>query len=269
MTMKPYRNQAGEYLGAFESPPNPDAVLAESYPPDASFVFFPPLRSWIHNTKINFLTTCNSRLKHFHAINYKTELMSNLYPKRTYVFGMLINVKWYSDIEQTDLVINVDVVYNHDVLGLATDRETTRTWYRPNGEAHPDVKVTTKDYTLNPQDQLDEAIRRRTNNVRQTNLWLIGAVPSLTALDSNIADKTQAEILVDGQSFFAKHETAKNVYVDTGATSLEIAVRDETDPQYIWFDTDAAPLGITGVNDVRDYIIYQISNGQRNAAGNI
>lgn len=207
--------------------------------------------------------------KHFHSMNYKTELSSNLYPKMTFSFGALTNVKWYSDEALTDIVLNVDVTYNYDVLGFATDRTVVRTWFMINDEAHPEDKVTFKNYTINPQGQLDEAILRRTNNLRQTNLWLIGAVPGLTILDPLITDVTLLEVRDDGVAFFEAHEMKSNVYVETGSLQLEQAVIDDVTLAWAGTVYNAALGAPTGVSDVRDFVIYQLSNGARNAAGTI
>jgi len=208
--------------------------------------------------------------KHFHTINYTSiDLDGDLHPLRYFNFGTLTKIEWFKDVGLLDKVINVDVVYNYNALGFATDRTVTRTWYYEDGTACTDIKVTNKRYDINPQDQLDEAIRRRTNNVRQTDLWLIGAVPSLTSLDPNIPVYTQLEIKDDGVAFFKKYQSEEALYIGTGSNDLEIAVRDETDSQWEWFDTDATIIGITGVSDVRDYIIYQLSDGLRNKNGAI
>jgi len=219
--------------------------------------------------KIYSIAKEEAKQKHFHNLFYTIEIEPNLHPKRAFTFGVLNNIKWYSDGALTNLILEVDILYNYDGLGLVTDRIVTRKWYMENDNSHPDEKVTTKDYTINPQDQLDEAILRRTNNIRQTNLWLIGAVPGLTVADGTITDHTTIEIKDDGVAFFEKYELKKNKFVDVGSLELETAVKDEVDAQWDWFNTDATALGITAVSDVRDYIIYQLSSGVRNKNGDI
>lgn len=213
--------------------------------------------------KIYSLTRADAEFKHFHLIDYTIEVTPALIPKRTFLFGALTNVKWYADAELTNLILEVDVSYNYNALGFATDRAVTRTWYREDGSADADTKITEKYYTINPQDQLDEIIVRRTNIVRQTNVYLIGIIPGLTAIDPNAADMTAQDIIFAGQTFFGAHDTEENVFIKTGSTVLEDAVRNETDSSCDWFNTDATPLGIPGVSDIRGFIIYQLSSGQR------
>jgi hypothetical protein len=227
----------------------------------------------LEEPKILDLAKGNAASKHFHNILYDVEV-TTLYPKRTFQFGAVTNVKWYSDSGLTDLIINVDIAYNYDALGFATDRTTTRTWYDKNGNPLPETKVTYKDYTINPQDQLEEAVRRRHNIVSQTNVFLIGAVPGLTLADTNVTDRTALDIRDAGISFFETYETEKSAFESTGSTNFENIVKDldislPENVQYDWFDADATSLGIPNVSDVRDYIIYQLSSGLRNKNGTI
>lgn len=212
--------------------------------------------------------------KHYHNINYVIDVQK-LHPKRIFLFGAVVQVIWYAEPALITPVIQVDILYNYDTLGFATDRTVTRSWYRKNGQLHPHTKVTTKDYTINPQDQLDEAILRRKNNVRQTNLALIGVVPGLTQADPLVTDRTAEEVRDDGVSFYNNHTNDLTTYIETGSQNLENAVRDDITlspwgtPVTGWFNANAQSLGITGVNDVRDFIIYNLSNGQRNKNGDI
>jgi hypothetical protein len=233
-----------------------------------------PAAPVIEETKIQEIAKNEAGHKHPHNINYKTELAQSLYPKREFTFGALTKVEWFSDVALTDKVIQVDIAYNYDPLGFATDRTTTRYWYNTDGSSFSEAKVTYKDYTINPQDQLDEAILRRTNILRQAEVTLIGLVPPLTIADPAVADATALQIKQDGIDFFELYELETSQYRSVGSQNLENVIKnlDLNDPanaQYYWFATDATSLGITGVSDMRDWIIYQLSMGQRNAAGDI
>lgn len=201
--------------------------------------------------KIQKMANWEAKNKHFHNINYKTEMYSSLYPKREFVFGELQKIDWYSDTALTDLVLTVEVTYNRNPLGFAVDRETHRKWVMENGEYHPDVKITKKDYTINPQDQLDEIIKKRTNNVRQIILALIGLV---SATEPGM---DEADVIASGRDFFDKHDHERNLYVNDGSESLEEAVRSET--EFSWLDNDI--IALTGLPSIRSYIIYNLSSG--------
>jgi hypothetical protein len=271
MTMKHYMDAGGNYLGGWPEghEDTPEGAIENEPPSNASFVWHSEVASWCWPVKIVGLAREEAKKKHFHNINYEIDVVESLYPKRTFKFGALVNVEWYSDPELTDLVLDVDMTYNYDVLGFAVDREVTRTWIKNDGTPHEDVKVTTKDYTINPQDQLDEAITRRTNNVRQINLWLIEVVPGLTAADENIDDVSLIEVRDSGVAFFEQYQLETTTYIETGSQLLEQQIIAETDQQWNWFDADASILQIVGVSDVRDWIIFQLSNGQRNKDGDI
>lgn len=246
-------------------------VLTEQQEDDlGSFVAAHPLPN--RKPRIYNCVTNGAELKHFHNINYTIE--ANLFPLRSFEFGALTQVIWYQDEELTTPVIQVEMEYDYDPLGFATGRITTRKWYLEDGTFHPNIKITEKDYTINSQDQLDEAIQRRTNNIRQTNLWLIKNAPAMTELDVLVTDRNALEIRDDGVSFYEAHSEEMTVYLETGSQNLEEAVVNSVsgnwgEPEIGWFNTNATSLGITGVSTIRDFIIYQLSNGQRNANGTI
>jgi hypothetical protein len=230
----------------------------------------------IEDTKIKNIAKAEAAVKHPHNINYKTELSQTLYPKREFTFGAVTKVEWFSDVALTDKVLQVDIVYNYDALGFATNRTTTRTWYNEDDTPYSEAKVSYKDYTLNPQDQLDEAILRRTNILRQCNVNLIGIVPVLTAVDPGFADATQEQVKQDGIAFFEKYELETSQYKSVGSENLENIIRNldlalPENAQWYWFDCPyGAPLtAITGVTTIRDYIIWGLSSGKRNTAGDI
>lgn len=275
---KYYVDGPGNYLGAYSdgNPSIPGGAVEVGTPPDhagqiwsgAAWGNIPAI------PKITNLAEAEAKNKNIHNINYKTELINSLYAKRTFSFGALTQVEWYSDLALTDKVLNVDVAYNYNALGFATDRTVTRTWYDDDDNAIPETKVSNKDYTINPQDQLDEAILRRQNILRQTNVWLIGGVPPLANADPAVPDTNELEVKQDGIDFFDVYESEASKFKLSGSTSLEFVIRDldvtqAPGNQWDWLDADATALAITGVADVRDYIIYQLSSGVRNKNGDI
>lgn len=265
--MKALVDNNGNLIGIYdENDPNiPTGTLINTLPEDASQVWDSVNQVWSAPKKIKIynLVREESSEKDYRDIDYKTELTINLYPKRSFTFGQLDRVEWYSDETLTDLILTVDIVYNRDALGFAIDRTTTRTWYYDDNTPVPETKITKKIYTINPQDQLDEIIRMRDNNVKQINIFLIGMLPTLTSNDPNITDMTSQDAINSGRAFFAKYRSEKLGYIDEGSLDLENVVRYETDPQFTWMDTDATLLGIPNVNTVRQYIIFNLSKGVR------
>jgi hypothetical protein len=207
--------------------------------------------------KILIFAKEEAKNKHFHNIDYTIELDRNLVPKRHFVFGELRKVDWFSDPEMTDLVLTTEYVYTRNALGFAESRVSTRTWYMTNGEPHPRQKLRDKAYFINPQDQLDEIILKRTNNVRQINIALVYLVPLLSG-----GQVTSQQIIESGRAFFNANDLNRNTYVNEGASGLEAAVRT-ADETFSWMDISTAPLGMQGISTIRGYIIYQLSDGQR------
>ncbi len=267
MAIKYFVDSNGNFLGGFEETYSDipvGAIEVPTPPEDAGQIW--DGSSWgivPSQPKIYKYVRDGVDEKHFHEIDYKKELTINLYPKRYFSFGELDKVEWFSDNMLTDKILIVDILYNRDSLGFAISRTTTRTYINEDESLNSDVKMTIKDYTINPQDQLDEIIRKRNNNVKQININLIGLIPVLTQADPNIADMTSQDAINAGVAFFATYRNEKFAYIEEGDVALENAVRNETSTQFDWFNTDATSLGIPGVTDIRSYIIFNLSHGLR------
>lgn len=223
--------------------------------------------------KIIGLSKGEAASKHFHNINYiidiDTSIIPGLYPKRTFIYGACTNVKWYADSDLTDLVIDVVIQYTYDSLGIESTRTVTRTYYRTDDTAHYNVKTTTKNYENSPPLKIKAAMARRFNNANAVEQFLIDNAPALTVADSLITNMTIQQVKDSLAVFWNNYDHEENMYIKTGSLIFEQAAEDEVDVQFNWFNTIATSLSITGVADIRDYMIYQLSGGIRNKDGPI
>jgi len=95
--------------------------------------------------------------------NYITGTTLKFFPKRTMIKGEVTRVDYFADEALTDLILRVDIAYTRDALYLAIERTVTRTWFREDNTPAPTQKFTKKIYTINIDDQMKEAHRRRQN----------------------------------------------------------------------------------------------------------
>lgn len=187
-------------------------------------------------------------------VNYKTGLIRSLYPHRIFVKGELQHVYWYSDKDLTDEILRVDIVYVRDVLGFATERTTTRIWIREDGSLHPDIKVTIKDYTLNPTDQTKEGKRRRGNNVDNAIIVTLHFMQQTIPID--YPEKTPYDILLEGRAFQASLEQYILTYINSSDKDIITQVQEATD---YWLDNDIS--SITGVEGqtIRSWLVEELT----------
>lgn len=189
--------------------------------------------------------------KHFHDINYKTELMTKLQPERIFSNkGELTTVNWYDDFDGSDfgeLVLSVGCVYSRNAIGYADFRTTTRTWYYSDGSAHPETKVTVKWYPTQ-QDKFGEAQARRSNNIQiiQTN--------TLAMMMQVLAPQDMSTTIAQGQQWMRDRQSEIVAYKDEGHTGLHSSVSAATDT---WLDMFPALLG--GSVTIRNYILGELA----------
>lgn len=201
--------------------------------------------------------------KHFHYVNYNMELSVSLYPKRVMVQGEVTQVDWYTDVELTDKVINVGIVYIRDGNGFAVSRTTTRTWINGDGSPNTDTKITYKDYTINSIEQINEGQRRRGNIVSGIQIPTMGLM--MEALMPPPESKTQLEIIMMGREFMDRFEEEFNKFIDNSSTitdsqnpnfgkkSVVVAFENAADS---WLDSTPPSAG--GAT-IRQYLIAQFS----------
>jgi hypothetical protein len=215
----------------------------------------------------------NEHLKHndHKGIDYKTQLNTNLFPKRTITKGEVVKVDWYSDETLNDKVLTVNVEYNRDANGFAVDRTTVREWVNRDGTVNLDKKITHKNYSINHVDQIVEGIKRRkllVNNMQMPTLYMMLEV--LLPLGEN-----QSLVLLKGREFLDRYELEFNKFVDNSSTVTDLADPDfgkknvvvkleDTDDtsgfnkdHNYWLDKKPGSLG--GSVSIREYLISEFS----------
>lgn len=198
-------------------------------------------------------------------IDYKTGLISRLHRKidsddsTFWHYGEVRKVEYYSDIAFTDLVISVVIEYvrnpdgtlliqNPDAVWGDSDfigRRVTRTWYRKDGTAHPDTKVTYKTY--NKSDTSEEGERRRSNVIKDLKVTILG----LLTATGHARD--------DGVVYIDKYDQELNTYERTDDLSWKTSgtpnITSDTEP---WLDADLEPLGYPAGTTTRAIILSKL-----------
>lgn len=208
----------------------------------------------------------------FKEINYKTGLITSLFPKRTTVKGEVQKVQWYEDQALTNKVLEVDINYTRDAFGFATSRTTTRKWVNNDGSFNPKEKSTTKDYTANSLDQIKEGKKRRGNIVDGIQIPAMGLM--MQALMPPPYNMTQVQVLLTGREFLDRYNNQFKMFIDSSSSQTDIAEPDfgkkhvvikfeDTDDvvgfnagHNYWLDIALAPLG--GAT-MRQYLIGEFS----------
>jgi len=163
-------------------------------------------------------------------LNYITGLTRKLFPKRFFVQGELQRVEWYADYEPTtltfsDLVLVVEIDYTRNALGFAQFRTTTRKWIMEDESIAEPIKSTTKHYTADNVESINEGQRRRGNIV--ANVMSVVSTHLIVTGPSYPADA--AARLAIGSAFAAVHDAARNKFVDASATDLYTDIQLATD----------------------------------------
>lgn len=218
--------------------------------------------------KIYDLAKSGVKGKHFHAINYKTELSQALIPKRTVVKGEVQKVEWYSALDgsnnPTDKILTVDINYTRDASGFAISRQTDRKWVNLDETDNEEVKTTEKHYFVNPSDQINEGVKRRSLLVESIQLPVLSMmVQVLTPLGYS-----QESVLLKGRKFLDDYEVEFNNFVknsstetnpaspDFGKKNIIIKLENESATEYTeWLDLAPAMLG--GTTTIRQYLLNE------------
>ena len=187
----------------------------------------------------------NVTLKHFHDIDYTIELSIKLFAKRTFIKGELQSVIWYSDIDCTDAIINVAIVYVRDALGFAVSRTTTRSWVNMNDTLNSDTKITLKNYTINSLDQTEEGIRRRSNIIKGLQIPVIGSMLA------TINDLSDIEIIQLGRDFMKENKNSLQCFIDESHKGISTDIENATN---FWLDNVINANGLT----IRQYMLNEL-----------
>ena len=177
------------------------------------------------------------------AIDYRVEILSPLYPKRTMVKGEVQKVEWFKDRDLTDKVIDVTISYVRDAFGFATERTTTRTWVMSDESSYPEQKITNKVYS--PNEMISEGYIRRQNIVDFVQLPTLQFLLETEQGDPNT-------IILMGRSFLDRMKDVFDNFVSNSST-----VVDPLDPFFgqktvvkelmlagdLWLDNQPQALG--------------------------
>jgi len=154
--------------------------------------------------------------------NYISGTTVKFFPKRTMIKGEVICVDYFVDEALTDLILRVEIEYTRDALYLAIYRVVTRSWFKGDGTAHPDTKVTKKIYTINIDDQIREAHRRRQNIINHLLLEVLGMMVA------TMPGESMADILTDGREFNHDLQSEFDTYVAVGGEHIVEVVSGTT-----------------------------------------
>ena len=146
--------------------------------------------------------------------NYISGTTTKFFPKRTMVKGEVTRVDYFVDEALTDLILRVEIEYTRDALYLAIYRVVTRSWFKEDGTAHPDTKVTKKIYTINIDDQIKEAHRRRQNIIDRLLLVVLGM------MIATMPGESMTDILKDGRDFNHDLGVDFSTYISVGGEEI-------------------------------------------------
>lgn len=254
-----------------------DAFIVTYYPFDINITLFEAIGAASYDAYIATLTTLDSlyckiydyvpadRLRGFNILeapvnlDYKTGLDIRLHAKNTLIKGELVKTEYFSDQGLTDKVLDVAMIYNRDAIGFVLNRTVVRRWVMKNGEYHPTVKTTFKDYTINPQDQISEGVTRRENSINALQPKV------LYFMLTTIQGQTQTQIVLAARAFMDNLEDPITKFIknsstitdpaspDLGKKKLWVAFRDAPEA---WLDNTPAALG--GAT-IRQYMMNEVS----------
>jgi len=183
--------------------------------------------------------------------NYISGTTTKFFPKRTMIKGEVTCVDYFVDEALTDLILKVEIEYTRDALYLALYRTVTRSWAKEDGTLHPDAKLTKKVYTINIDDQIKEAHRRRQNIIDRLLLVVLGMMVA------TMPGESMTDILKDGRDFNHDNEVEFATYISVGGTEIVTVVSGTTVSGITgnWIDNVIDGEGTT----IRQYMMEELS----------
>lgn len=210
--------------------------------------------------------------KDFRTINYKSGLIGSLHKVRADKYrGEMRVFDYYTDASKTTLVLRVQIYADADLTVLGYDRTdlgspiqrwTKRTWYREDGTPHPSTKVTHKVYA-EPEAQMEESERRRTNQVRKLKLDVLQAYVFNTAVDP--MNPTAGEIQAAYEAitvYMGKYGDEVSLFIEAGRNDFLTppASPNVTDDVEAWLDYDVSAMGYPPTWTIRKIILESVKN---------
>lgn len=189
-----------------------------------------------------------SRLAAPHGINFETGLTTRLHPTCSVVVdGEVRRIDYYAQatmdhatgvVSYDDLIVREDFAYQRDAVGFARARTQTITWFRENGDPHPDTKTRVKLYE--PQESLREGHRRRGNITDKLAMDLAGWLMTTQTQLANPQDRLNL-----GRDFMRHHKISFDMFVEAASAQILYDVRDDAEPAHaVWIDDEIA-AGVT------------------------
>lgn len=207
------------------------------------------------------------------TVDYKSGLLSRLHKVIESMYrGEVREVRYYTDETETTLALVVRVCsdadctalgYVRNSLGAPIERWTERTWYREDGTAHPDKKVTKKVYSHDAVAQMSEGLRRRQNQVDKLSIDILQAYVGTTAVDPQNPTAAELEAAYDAVTQYNdKYEGPLTTFVRVGRNDFLTppSSPNVTDDTETWLNNDVSALGYPAGWTIRTIILESVKN---------
>lgn len=207
------------------------------------------------------------------GVNYKTELKSRLHKEVSDMYrGEVREVNYFTDETKTTLVLKVQVFsdeecttpgYSRNSLGQPVERWTKRTWYKEDGSAHPETKITHKVYTHDNVSQMREGIRRRNNTIDKLMVDVLRAYVFTTAVDPMNPTAEEMTAAYNALAVYTDgYEAEITTFIRVGSNSFLTppASPNVTDDTETWLDNSVVAMGYPAGWTVRTILLEGIKN---------
>ena len=220
--------------------------------------------------------------KHFHNINYKTELTVRLQKQSIILKGELQKVTWFRYMEYQTIngiptrvysvpVLKTETSWLRDASGFAIAKNPpVRTWYNEDGTENSEVKVMDDPYYYEDFEQIDEGVKRRTllvKAIQKPTQMLIAEVMMPLGMSLETVLLRGREFLDDYDLEFNKFKQSSSSIIDThledgninpefNKKSIVVKLQNEQKEHHKeWLDK--IPLSLGGIKSIRDYLVSE------------
>lgn len=181
------------------------------------------------------IAKAEAQKKHFHNIDYRTELTRKLQKKSTIVKGEIVQVDWYTDVVLSESngipvrtysghVMRVINSWTRDASGFAiTKNPTIRKYVMRNGQFHADEKNLGDPYYYEDYEQIEEGKKRRgllVKSIQKPVLQMMMQV--LLPLGYS-----QEAVLLKGRTFLDDYDADFNKFINNSSS-----INDPADPDF-------------------------------------
>jgi hypothetical protein len=222
---------------------------------DSEYIPFDPKQKWCKIFR--YIPEPNDYNKRVPPVghDYMRGLDTTLFPKDYFNKGELYKMEYFADDDLTEIIIEVNIVYERDAMGFATKRTTTRSWYLEDGTISPDTKVTVKIYRQGTLGPIEEGIRRRGNIVKGIQMPILGMMlATITTKSGESEPERQARCITLGRRFLEQNKVAFTNFIEDSNRQISQDVEESTD---FWIDNVIDDNGTT----IRGYVISSLDIG--------